>query len=80
MGRRCAHRRPPRASAVKASKPLIAAGVVGSFLGFAGLVAYLGLQGMVTPQMAALMGIALTGLYVGFGILIAAYRLVSKLK
>lgn len=65
---------------MKASKPLLAAGIAGSFLVLAGLIAYLGMHGVVTPQMAALMGIALTGLYVGFGILIAAYRLVSKLE
>ena len=70
---------PPPARAVKASKPLIAAIVVGSFLGLAGLIAYLAMRGTLSPQMATLMVIALFGLYVGFGILIAAYRLVSKL-
>ena len=64
---------------MKASKPRIAAAIAGSFLGLIGLIVYLAIRGTVTPQMATLMGIALFGLYVGFGILIATYRLISKL-
>ena len=34
----------------------------------------------VTPQMALLMLVALAGLYIGFGILILVYQLVSRLE
>jgi len=34
---------------------------------------------VITPQLGLLLLIALAGLYVGFGILILAYRLISKL-
>ena len=36
--------------------------------------------GILTPAQAGLMMVALFGMYVGFGILIATYRLVAKLK
>ena len=35
---------------------------------------------VVTPQVGLLMLVALLGLYVGFGILIAVYRLIAKLE
>ena len=50
-----------------------------SFFGLLGLIGWLAAQGIVRPQMAMLMGIGALGLYIGFGILIAIHRLISKL-
>ncbi|MEJ2090411.1 MAG: hypothetical protein P8Y69_18535 [Gammaproteobacteria bacterium] len=58
----------------------IAVAVVGSFLGLIALIYYLALEHVVTPQVAGLMAVALFGMYVGFGILILAYRVMSKLQ
>ena len=49
---------------------------------FSGLVAgvfVLVRSGVVSPEVGLLMLIALLGLYVGFGVLILAYRLIMKL-
>lgn len=43
-------------------------------------IIYFGLNGTVSPALAQLMLVALLGLYVGFGILIASYRLISRLN
>ena len=53
--------------------------VPGSFLGIVGVIVYLAVSGVVTRQMGLLLGVALFGCYVGFGILIAVYRLINKL-
>ena len=53
--------------------------VLGSFLGFVGIIYVLALKQIVSPQLAGLMVVALIGLYVGFGILILVYRLINKL-
>ena len=57
----------------------VALGVAASFFGLLALIGWLAARQAVTPQMALLLGVALFGLYLGFGILIAAYRFVSKL-
>jgi len=51
-----------------------------AFIGLAIGALALGIWRVVTPAMSLLMLVALLGLYVGFGILIAVYRLVSKLE
>lgn len=53
--------------------------IVVSFLGLIVLIMVLLANKVVTLQMATLMLIGMLGLYVGFGILIAIYRLVAKL-
>jgi hypothetical protein len=58
----------------------IAAGVGALFFALIALILYLGAKGVVTPQMALLMLIALFGMYVGFGVLVAVYRFMSKLE
>ena len=58
----------------------IAAGVVASFAAVLALVAWLAAEQVVTPQMAVLMGIATFGLYVGFGILFAVFRMINRLE
>ena len=60
--------------------PLYVAGVVLSFVALAGLVIYLSRSSVLTPEIGARMLGALTGLYVGFGILVLIFRLVLKLK
>ncbi len=55
-------------------------GVVVVFLGLVALIVVMLANQLVTFQMATLMLVALLGLYVGFGILIAIYRLVIKLE
>ena len=55
-------------------------GIVVVFLGLVALIVVMLANQFVTFQMATLMLVALLGLYVGFGILIAIYRLVIKLE
>ena len=64
-----------------ASKKTLAVvlGSVVSFLGLIVVIVMLLATRVVTVQMATLMLVGLLGLYVGFGILIAIYRLVAKL-
>lgn len=57
----------------------ILAGVVGSFAGLAATIVYLLAAEKITSGVAILMLVALVALYFGFGILIAVYRLISKL-
>jgi xanthosine utilization system XapX-like protein len=54
--------------------------IVGSFLGLAILILYLARTAVLTPAQAGLMVVALLGIYVGFGILIAVYRLINRLE
>jgi hypothetical protein len=58
----------------------VAAGIAASFIGLAGTVIYLALAKIISFGVAILMLVALVGMYVGFGILIAVYRLISKLE
>ena len=53
--------------------------VVVTFLSLVTLVIYLAQRPVITGPQAGLMVVALLGLYIGFGILIAVYRLISKL-
>ena len=59
---------------------LIALGVGASFLSILALVSWLASRQIVTPQMAVLLGVATFGLYVGFGILIAVFRMINRLE
>ncbi len=54
--------------------------VGGTLVELALLIVALVVNGVVTPQQGLLMLVALFGMYVGFGILIAIYRLVAKLE
>jgi len=58
----------------------IVAGVAASFIGLAGAIIFLLDAKIITLGMAILMIVALVGIYVGSGILIAVYRLISKLE
>lgn len=57
----------------------IAAGIAASFAVFVGAIIFLAMAKIVSFEVAKLMLVALVGMYVGFGILIAAYRLIGKL-
>jgi len=50
------------------------------FTGLAGTVILLMVNRVISIQVAMLMLVALLGMYVGFGILILVYRLISKLE
>ena len=58
----------------------VVAGIAASFIGLAGTIIYLSAAQIISLGMAILMLVALVGIYVGFGILIAVYRLISKLE
>jgi hypothetical protein len=57
----------------------VVAGVAASFAGLAGTIIVLLIAEIISFGVAVLMLVSLVGMYVGFGILIAAYRLISKL-
>jgi hypothetical protein len=58
----------------------IAAAISLSFTGIVVLIMALLVERVITFQMAMLMLVALLGLYFGFGVLIALYRFVGRLK
>jgi hypothetical protein len=58
----------------------IAVGMAASFTGLAGAVIFLLAMRTVSVQFGILMLVALVGLHLGFGILIAVYRLIDKLE
>ena len=58
----------------------IVAGIAASFAGLVGVIIFLSMAKIVSFEVAKLMLVALLGMYIGFGILIAAYRLIRKLQ
>jgi xanthosine utilization system XapX-like protein len=58
----------------------LVAGIAASFTGLVGMIIFLSEAKIITSAMAILMLVALLGMYVGFGILIAVYRLIGKLE
>lgn len=58
----------------------VAAAVSVSFTSFAVIIIFLSAKRIITFQMALLMLVALVGLYLGFGVLIALYRFVARLE
>lgn len=59
-------------------KALVIAGV--AFVALAAAIVAAAFLGFMSGQLALLMLVALLGLYVGFGVLIAVYRFTSRLK
>lgn len=57
-----------------------AVGIAFSFTALIVLIVFLWAEKIVSSVMARLMLVALLGLYVGFGVLIAIYRFVNKLE
>ena len=58
----------------------VAAGIAASFIGLAGTIILLAKMEIISFVLAKLMLVALLGMYVGFGFLIAVYRLIGRLK
>jgi len=59
---------------------IVVAGIVVSFTGLVGTIILLSETNIISFEVAMLMLVALLGMYIGFGILIAVYRLVDKLE
>jgi hypothetical protein len=59
---------------------IVVASIVISFAGLAGTIIFLSEAKIISLGVAILMLVALLGMYVGFGILIAVYRLIAKLE
>jgi hypothetical protein len=60
--------------------PKLAVGIAASFTGLAGAIIFLLATKTVSVQMGILMLVASVGMHLGFGILIAVYRLIGKLE
>jgi len=60
--------------------PIVIAGIAASFTCLVGLIILLLVTQIISIEMAALMLVALLAMYLGFGILIAVYRLIGKLE
>ena len=58
----------------------VVAGIAGSFAGLVGTIIFLSEMKIISFEVAKLMLVGLVGLYVGFGVLIAVYRLIAKLE
>jgi hypothetical protein len=58
----------------------VVAGIAASFIGLVGTIIFLLENRIISFEMALLMFVALLAMYVGFGILIAVYRLMGKLE
>jgi xanthosine utilization system XapX-like protein len=58
----------------------IVAGIAASFAVLVGVIIFLSKAKIITVELALLMLVALLGMYLGFGILIAVYRLIGKLE
>jgi hypothetical protein len=58
----------------------VVAGIAASFTGLVGTIIFLWEARIISFEMAKLMLVALLGMYLGFGILIAVYRLIGKLE
>jgi len=59
---------------------IVVASIVVSFTGLVGTIILLSETNIISFEVAMLMLVALLGMYIGFGILIAVYRLVDKLE
>lgn len=58
----------------------VVAGIAASFTALVGAIILLLEMKIISVEMAKLMLVALLAMYVGFGILIAIYRLIAKLE
>jgi hypothetical protein len=58
----------------------VVAGIVVSFASLAGTIILLAAMKIISFVVAMLMLVALLGMYIGFGVLIAVYRLIGKLE
>jgi hypothetical protein len=58
----------------------LAVGIVASFMSFGGVIIFMLVTRIVSAQMGILMLVASVGMHLGFGILLAVYRLIGKLE
>jgi hypothetical protein len=58
----------------------VVAGIAASFIGLVGAIVFLLVAKIISFEMAILMLVALLAMYVGFGVLVAVYRLIDKLE
>ena len=58
----------------------VVAGIAASFTGLAGTIILLSGMKIISLEMAKLLLVGLLGMYVGLGILVAVYHLISKLE
>jgi len=58
----------------------VVAGIAASFTGLVGTIIFLLDRKVISVEMASLMLVGLLGMYGGFGVLIAVYLLIDKLK
>lgn len=58
----------------------LAAGIAASFAGLVGAIVLLSEAKIISFEMAMLMLAALLAIYVGFGVLIAVYRVIGRLE
>lgn len=58
----------------------VVAGIVVSFAALVGAIIFLLAAKIVSSGVAILMLVALLGMYIGFGVLIAVYRFIGKLE
>ena len=59
---------------------IVVAGIAASFIGLVATIIFLSVMKIISLEVAKLMLVALVGMYIGFGILIAVYRLIRKLE
>ena len=64
----------------KNGTPQLVVGIVVSFMGLAGVIIFLLATKIVSVQIGILMLVMSVGMHLGFGILIAVYRVVDKLE
>jgi hypothetical protein len=55
-------------------------GIVASFMGFGSVIIFMLVTRIVSAQMGILMLVASVGMHLGFGVLLAVYRLIGKLE
>jgi hypothetical protein len=60
--------------------PKLVVGIVASFMGLGGVIIFLLATKIVSVQIGILMLVMSVGMHLGFGILIAVYRLIGKLE
>jgi hypothetical protein len=58
----------------------VVAGIAASFIGLVGAIIFLLEAKIISFEMAILMLVGLLAMYVGFGVLVAVYRLIDKLE
>jgi hypothetical protein len=64
----------------KSKRPSLFAGIVASFMGFGVVIIGLLATKVVSVQVGTLMLVASVGMHLGFGILIAVWRLMGRLE